>query len=83
MQRDPAKVRAEAELTKEHMEIGERGAKEMAHDRRRSHLDVYLTCAAYRAYRKTAAADFGFHLCEEDAQILDDMIREAAKETQP
>lgn len=64
------------------MELGERGAKEMMHDRRRSQLDVYLVCAAYRANRAASGlstpAEGGWQLCEEDARILDDMLDKAA-----
>lgn len=80
-QRDPSHVKAEAELTEEHMEMGERGAKEMMYDRRRSQLDVYLVCAAYRANRKAAgvwAAEPALQLCEEDSRLLDELLSQAA-----
>lgn len=73
-------MKAEAELTEEHMKMGERGAKEMAHDRRRSQLDVYLVCAAYRAMKPatTIEQEPVLNLCEEDQQILDELLRQAA-----
>lgn len=56
---DPALEQAARSLTDEHQALGERGAKEMAHDRKRSQLDVYLVCSAFRANRATAAAAAG------------------------
>lgn len=80
---DPAHLTAEMALTAEHIALGERGAKEMIHDRRRSHLDVYLICAAYRAIQAAAAgvtvtAQPEFGLCDEDAHILNEMLKQAA-----
>lgn len=80
---------AEAELTEEHLKLGERGAKELVHDRRRSHLDVYLICEAFRALRtigeeEAAPVDevvyhgsTGWQLCKEDATILDKIMKDA------
>jgi len=82
LQMNPALLRAEQQLTEEHMAMGERGAKELMHDRRRAQLDVYLVCAAYRHFLPPAAADDasrgGLDLHEEDAQILDELLRQAA-----
>lgn len=91
-QRDPSIVAAEAELTEEHLKLGERGAKELVHDRRRSHLDVYLICEAYRALQmsggeEAAPVDFevvdhggtGWQICREDARILDKMMKNAIR----
>ncbi len=69
--------------------MGERGAKELLHDRRRAQLDVYLVCAAYRHYLPPTAAGAGagaadaagrggLDLHEEDARILDELLRQAA-----
>lgn len=86
---------ADSALTEEHLALGERGAKEMMHDRRRSQLDVYLICAAYRAARPAAtetggrgeapgdmaamvAEETGWEMGEEDALILDDLLKKAA-----
>lgn len=69
---NPALLRAERELTEEHIALGERGAKELMHDRRRAQLDVYLVCAAYRQY----VSPPGLH--EEDALILDELLKQAA-----
>lgn len=83
---------AEAELTEEHLKQGERGAKELVHDRRRSHLDVYLICEAYKALRmtegeKAAPVEFevvdhsgtGWQICREDASILDKIMKDATR----
>lgn len=78
---NPALLRAEQELTEEHMALGERGAKELMHDRRRAQLDVYLICAAYRQYGSPTINDAGrggWHLGEEDARILDELLKQAA-----
>ena len=74
---------AEDELTDEHLALGERGAKELMHDRRRSQLDVYLICAAYRAHLDTTGLparkiEAGWNLNEEDARILDGLVNKAA-----
>ncbi|CAN0406802.1 unnamed protein product [Laminaria digitata] len=75
---------AEEELTEEHLALGERGAKELMHDRRRSQLDVYLICAAYRAHleatglQQPARNEAGWHLNDEDARILDGLVSKAA-----
>ncbi|CAN0267963.1 unnamed protein product [Ectocarpus sp. 8 AP-2014] len=83
---NPELLRAEEELTEEHLALGERGAKELMHDRRRAQLDVYLICAAYRRNLPEvddAASRGGWHLNEEDGRILDEMIREAAAMDSP
>ena len=78
---------AEEELTEEHIALGERGAKELMHDRRRSQLDVYLICAAYRAHLAATglqpAATNGpdWQLNDEDARILDGLVSNAAATT--
>lgn len=80
-QLDPAKARAARQLTEEQWESGERPTKEMIHDRRRSHLDVFLICAAHRANMETirqASPGLDLGLCEEDVKILDDLLRDAA-----
>lgn len=85
-QMNPELLRAEEELTEEHLALGERGAKELMHDRRRAQLDVYLVCAAYRrnlSEMEAAARRGGWHLNEEDGRILDEMIREAAAMDSP
>ena len=74
---------AEEELTEEHIALGERGAKELMHDRRRSQLDVYLICAAYRAHLAAkglppATNEVGWQLNDEDARILDGLVSKAA-----
>lgn len=75
---------AEEELTEEHIALGERGAKELMHDRRRSQLDVYLICAAYRAHlaatglQPPATNEPGWQLNDEDARILDGLVSNAA-----
>lgn len=78
---------AEEELTEEHIALGERGAKELMHDRRRSQLDVYLICAAYRAHLEanglqpaatTENDGVGWQLDGEDALILDGLVSKAA-----
>lgn len=78
LQIDPAHLAAEQALTEEHIALGERGAKELMHDRRRAHLDVYLICAVYRAHQASLTAEPTLNLCEEDARVLDDMLREAS-----
>ncbi|CAM9471753.1 unnamed protein product [Choristocarpus tenellus] len=45
-------LQSEVELGEEELALGEREAKEMLYDRRRAQLDVYLLCAAYRAYKE-------------------------------
>ena len=81
---NPALLRAEQELTEEHKALGERGAKELMHDRRRAQLDVYLVCAAYRQYaspprRGDGSADRGgWNLHKEDGLILDELLKQAA-----
>lgn len=85
-QMNPELLRAEEELTEEHLALGERGAKELMHDRRRAQLDVYLICAAYRRNLPEvddAASRGGWQLNEEDGRILDEMIREAAAMDSP
>ncbi|CAM9213498.1 unnamed protein product [Hapterophycus canaliculatus] len=82
---NPALSRAEEELTEDQLVQGERRAKELMHDRRRAQLDVYLICAAYRKFQPLAAAggngtsgEDGWNLHEEDACILEKLLREAA-----
>lgn len=81
---NPALLRAEEELTEEHIALGERGAKELMHDRRRAQLDVYLVCAAYRLYvsptedAASSGGGGGWHLGEEDGRILDELLKQAA-----
>lgn len=81
MQRNPAHVRAEEQLTDAHLAIGERGTKEMMLDRRRAQLDVHLACVAFRANR--VAAGPGLNLCDEDARILDELLSQVAAMDQP
>ncbi|CAN0378880.1 unnamed protein product [Pylaiella littoralis] len=84
---NPALLRADEELTDDDLALGERGAKELMHDRRRAQLDVYLICAAYRQYLPPpppppltpAATDASqsrgsWQLDEADARRLDEMI---------
>lgn len=78
LQGDPAKARAMAALTGEQLELGDKGAMEMLLDRRRSHLDVHLICAAYREHAGSASEAPPLVLCDEDEQILEEMLREAS-----
>lgn len=82
---NPALLRAEEELTDEDLVQGERRAKELMHDRRRAQLDVYLICAAYRKHKPPSSAvgdvsssEGDWNLHEEDTQVLDRLLREAA-----